>query len=121
MDQSLIQELKNQLEIKKLELEKEMESIAQKDQEGSEHWEPKFPNDETNTDIDDETSEVEDFENILPVGYVLEEDLKNINLALKKITENTYGRCENCQKEISEERLKAFPEARFCNECSTNK
>jgi DnaK suppressor protein len=119
MEPQLIEELKKQLEIKKLEIEKELESIAEKGKGG--HWEPKFPNDETNTDIEDETLEVEDYENILPVGYALEEDLKNINLALQKIQQNTYGMCENCNKPISEERLRAFPEARFCNDCSANK
>jgi RNA polymerase-binding transcription factor DksA len=119
MDQQLIEELGKQLEIKKLEIEKELQSIAEKKEGG--HWEPKFPNEETNTDIEDETLEVEDYENILPVGYALEEDLKNINLALEKIKNNSYGMCENCNKPISEDRLKALPEARFCNDCSANK
>ncbi|MFA5087028.1 MAG: TraR/DksA C4-type zinc finger protein [Candidatus Paceibacterota bacterium] len=121
MDQKLIEEFKNQLEIKQLELEKELETIAHRSKEGSDHWEAGFPNDETNTDIEDETTEVEEYENILPVGYVLEEDLKNVKLALEKIKNNTYGKCENCNKDLSEDRLRAFPEARYCNDCSANK
>lgn len=121
MDSQLLDNLKNQLEIKKLELEKELETIAHRSKEGSDHWEPNFPNDATNTDLEDETSEVEEYENILPVGYILEEDLKNIKLALEKIKNNTYGQCETCKKDLPEERLKAFPEARYCNDCSANK
>lgn len=121
MDQKLTDELKKRLEIKKLEIEKELETIAHRSKEGSDHWEAKFPNDETNEDIEDETAEVEEYENILPVGYVLEEDLKNINLALQKIKNDTYGKCENCNKDLPEERLRAFPEARYCNDCSANK
>ncbi len=121
MNPDLIKELQKRLEIKKIELEKELEAIAEKDKRGSGHWEPRFPNDTTNTDIEDENEEVEEYENLLPVSYILEEDLKNVNLALEKIKNNTYGKCENCNKDLSEERLTVLPEARYCNDCSSNK
>lgn len=120
MEPKLIEELQKQLEIKKLEIEKELETIAEKKKNGG-YEEPNFPNDESSASIEDETFEVEEYENLLPVGYAMEEDLKNINLALQKIKNNAYGQCENCHKDISEERLRAFPEARYCNECSLNK
>ncbi len=37
---------------------------------------------------------------------------------LKMIKEGTYGSCEKCGKEISVERLKAFPTATACFKCN---
>ena len=43
--------------------------------------------------------------------------LKKIDKALKKIENGTYGICEECDNEISIERLKARPVATLCIEC----
>ena len=45
--------------------------------------------------------------------------LKKIDLALKKIDENTYGECEECGEEISVQRLMARPVAQLCIDCKT--
>ncbi|MDD5730012.1 MAG: TraR/DksA family transcriptional regulator [Candidatus Omnitrophica bacterium] len=37
--------------------------------------------------------------------------------ALKKIEEGTFGICEGCKEIISKTRLKALPYARFCLKC----
>ncbi len=43
--------------------------------------------------------------------------LEKIDHALKKLEEGTYGICEDCGNEISEQRLKALPFAVHCVEC----
>lgn len=43
--------------------------------------------------------------------------LNRIDEALQKITEGTFGNCENCGVNISMERLKAVPYARLCIKC----
>jgi DnaK suppressor protein len=43
--------------------------------------------------------------------------LNKIDEALRKIDEGTYGLCEDCEIEISEERLKIIPFALLCVEC----
>ncbi|MEW6215050.1 MAG: TraR/DksA C4-type zinc finger protein [Nitrospirota bacterium] len=43
--------------------------------------------------------------------------LLKIDEALRKLDESTYGRCEDCGEEISEERLKVLPFAIYCTEC----
>ncbi len=43
--------------------------------------------------------------------------LEKIDHALKKLEEGTYGICEDCGSEISEQRLKALPFAVHCVEC----
>ncbi len=45
------------------------------------------------------------------------ETLEKIDHALKKLDEGTYGICEDCGNEISEQRLKALPFAVHCVEC----
>ena len=47
-----------------------------------------------------------------------ESDLvEEVDAALQRIDEGTYGICERCGKPISEERLKALPTARYHVEC----
>jgi RNA polymerase-binding transcription factor DksA len=38
--------------------------------------------------------------------------------ALDRIDAGTFGRCEECERPISEGRLQAFPHARYCVHCS---
>ena len=44
-------------------------------------------------------------------------ELCAVNLALEKIDNGTYGKCERCSKTIPEKRLKALPFARLCLRC----
>ncbi len=44
-------------------------------------------------------------------------ELKEIETALDKITEGKYGICEMCEDEISIERLKVKPFAKYCISC----
>ena len=55
---------------------------------------------------------------ILPVEFALENKLKDVIAALKRIENGAYGICENCQKEISLERLRANPSAKTCIKCN---
>jgi len=45
------------------------------------------------------------------------EILYQIERALEKMETGEYGKCEDCKKEIDEERLKSIPYARFCIQC----
>ena len=42
---------------------------------------------------------------------------KEVVDALARIEGGTYGRCENCGREIPFERLEALPSTRFCMDC----
>jgi RNA polymerase-binding transcription factor DksA len=117
MDKKLIEELKLKLEEQKESLVKELGNFATEDPNLKHNWETKYPNREDG-DKDDEADEVQEYDNKLSLEYSLELNLKNVNMALEKITEGKYGICENCEKEIEEERLKAIPEAKFCMKCN---
>ena len=43
--------------------------------------------------------------------------IEEIDDALRRIEDGTYGQCERCGKPIDEERLKAMPSARYDAEC----
>ena len=47
--------------------------------------------------------------------------MHNIDEALRKIAEGTYGICEECGEEISEKRLLVLPTASLCVDCQENK
>jgi RNA polymerase-binding protein DksA len=61
-----------------------------------------------------------EFEEELSLTLVENEEqlLAEINDALDRIEQGTYGRCENCHQEISRERLEALPYARYCIRCA---
>ena len=48
----------------------------------------------------------------------LHESLDDVNAALRRVAEGTYGLCERCGEPISEARLEAMPTARRCLECA---
>ncbi|MDC3413150.1 TraR/DksA C4-type zinc finger protein [Aquibacillus sp. 3ASR75-11] len=48
-----------------------------------------------------------------------ENEMKDIELALKAMDKGTYGKCEECGKDIPYERLEAMPTTRFCIDHTT--
>ncbi|TFG35921.1 MAG: TraR/DksA family transcriptional regulator [Parcubacteria group bacterium] len=121
MNKKLIEELKEKLEKEGASIEKELSRFAKKDGKIKGDWNTVFPNfsgaEAGHGDMEKAADEVEEYSTLLPIEHSLEIKLKNINLALEKIKDGTYGLCEKCKKEISEERLIAFPEAETCNDC----
>lgn len=55
------------------------------------------------------------------IDYTLGENsgevLAQIDAALKRIDDGTYGTCTNCGREIPEQRLEAYPWASLCIDC----
>lgn len=55
------------------------------------------------------------------LDYTLEENsehvLADIDAALNRIEDGSYGMCTNCGKQIPEERLEARPSATLCIDC----
>jgi RNA polymerase-binding transcription factor DksA len=56
------------------------------------------------------------FEEELDLSFLEKKDqiLLEINDALERIEQGTFGRCEECGGEIPRERLEALPYARYC-------
>ena len=112
-----IEELKEKMQKEKESIQTLMRTFAKENKEGSGDWQIKFPDFKAAGVLDEEADEVEEYSSLLAIEEKFEKKLQKINQALKKIREKKYGLCENCQKEISAQRLKLVPEAKFCNQC----
>lgn len=117
MKKELIEKLKNKLEKERETLEEMLKDFAKESKTNPGDWKTKFPNFKTEGFLEEEADEVEEYSSLLSIEKPLELKLQNINEALKKIKEGNYGKCEKCEKEISENRLNLIPEAKTCNDC----
>jgi DnaK suppressor protein len=52
----------------------------------------------------------------MSILYNVEAELSDVDRALRRISEGTYGRCEACGRPIGAARMEARPAARFCIE-----
>jgi len=68
-------------------------------------------NDQHPADIGSETFEREKDLSILEQ---VESELADVEHALRRLEDGTYGTCEACGRPIDEARLEALPAARFC-------
>ncbi len=77
--------------------------------------ETEFP--QYGSDEEENAHEVVDFETNLSIDLRLKKSLADVESALKRLNDGTYGICKYCQKPIVEERLMARPESSSCVEC----
>lgn len=70
-------------------------------------------------DIADEASGTFELEKSRTLERSARNRLVEVEDAIRKIDLGTYGRCEQCGRDIDEERLAVLPEARLCVDCRT--
>ena len=126
MEDKLLKELQKKLEAEKILLEKDLSKFADKDKKMSYDYDTRFPELDVATRplaSDENAAEIESYANLLAIEHALELRLKEVEEALEKIKKNdgSYGKCEQCQKEIELERLKANPAAKICLKCANQK
>jgi DnaK suppressor protein len=68
-------------------------------------------------DIADQAASAYTKEFLLSLGDAERRLLREVDAALEKMRQNTYGLCEKCGEEIGEKRLEALPFARYCIAC----
>lgn len=96
-------------------LEGELNRIGRRNPSNPRDWEPRPPEAGTlEADKNVAADHVEAFEENSAVLKELEARYNNVKLALKKIEEGVYGKCEIGNEEIKIERLEANPAARTC-------
>ena len=118
MNKKLLNEFRQKLEKQRDVIKEELESFAKEDPNLKGDYDTIFPQFESHpTSQEENADEVEAYDAALPVEHSFETRLKNINGALEKIKKDEYGICEKCKKNISQERLKASPEANKCMKC----
>jgi RNA polymerase-binding transcription factor DksA len=114
IDPKILLELKQSLLNEKKRFEGELELIA-KPTKTPDNYTTNF--DQIGKDEDENASEIEEYTENIALENSFEKQLKEINDALEKIKNNTYGICENCHSEIPLERLRVYPAAKTCLKC----
>lgn len=66
---------------------------------------------------EEEATESLELERRLALERQIREQLADVEAALVKFAEGTYGNCENCGQSIAPERLDALPQAKLCVAC----
>jgi RNA polymerase-binding transcription factor DksA len=61
----------------------------------------------------------DNFEQEFSVGLIenVEDEVREIDAALERIEEGSFGICESCNQSVPKARLRAIPYARLCVEC----
>ena len=119
MEQAVLDEFKKVLTTEHDRLVAELKSIATPDAHTKENWNTSYPQFESgeqgsHASLEQEADEMEEYEVRLEAEHSLESRLLQVNKALERLTNNTYGKCLKCNKDIATERLEANPAADFC-------
>jgi RNA polymerase-binding transcription factor DksA len=95
-----------------------MQTIGQLSEVVPGDWETHAdPNDNKETEPDALADKFEEETTNEGVLDTLEERLKEVNDALVRIDQGTYGKCASCGNQIEKERLEANPAATTCANC----
>lgn len=108
------EEMKSALLAEKSRMEAELGRFADKTDVPGE-YETRF--EEIGTDRDDNATEVEQYADNVALEENLEGQLAEVNDAIARIEDGTYGKCIACGTDIEEGRLRAYPAAKECMEC----
>jgi RNA polymerase-binding transcription factor DksA len=109
---------KDRLEEQKKSIESELGSIAVKDVNNPNSWDAARieVNDDEPSDRTETASEITEFEENSSIASNLDVQLIEIDSALDRIENGTYGVCKVCNSEIELDRLDANPSASTCKE-----
>lgn len=107
---------RKKLEAEKVRLEAEMGSVGRRNPGVPGDWEPVPSETGTESDLADQADIVMSRESNTAILADLEARYDTIISALERIEKGKYGRCEVCNKEITEARLEADPSATTCIE-----
>jgi len=114
-----LKKIKEKLIAKKKLIISQLQKFAKKNKKIKDDFKTEFPR--IGDHQDENADEVSEYENKLSVEHELENELKNIEGALKKTSENTYDICSICGEKINPKRLEVMPEATLCIKCSERK
>lgn len=111
----LLKEIEARLQKEKTSLEKELAKFATK--------KPNLPNEydafvpQYGDEEDDNAREVAEFTTNKPLEMSLENTLRDIDKALLRLSDGTYGTCKYCGQAIGKKRLLARPTSSSCIDC----
>jgi len=108
MNESEVSSFKKNLEEKRVELLERLQKI-----EDSKHRE-----DPLSADWEEQAKEMQNNEVIDALDDLEIKELEDINLAMKRIEQGSFGQCTSCGEDIELSRLKALPFAKNCINCA---
>ncbi len=112
---TFLKEIEQTLLAERARLTEEQNGVAKKNPGEEGGFRARFPN--YGDDEEDNALEVADYEANLSIGQGLEKLLRDVDGALARIKEGTYGTCKYCQKPIEEKRLAIRPTSSSCVGC----
>ena len=115
MNKEFVKEMEQLLTEEKERLQSELEQISTKNPNAEGDFRADFPN--IGDKEDENAEEVATYTTNLTLERTLESSLRDVESALKRVEEGTYGVCKYCDKEIAEKRLRARPASSSCIEC----
>ena len=112
-----VKEIEKQLLAQKKQIIIELGAISQKDEHEADDRAAKYP--DYGDKPDENAQEIVDYSTSLMTEKVLEKSLDDIDKALNRIKDGSYGICKYCGNTIAEKRLLARPTANSCVSCKT--
>ncbi|BFD25331.1 MAG: TraR/DksA C4-type zinc finger protein [Candidatus Parcubacteria bacterium] len=112
-----IEKIKKNLIARRAGLMADMEEKSRVNPNEADNLSSKFP--EYGDKPDENAQEIMDYSTDLATEQILEKTLIEINGALKRIENGTYGICRYCKNPIGAKRLMARPVASSCISCKT--
>jgi len=101
--------VKKQLETQKEEIEQRLRATAKE----LHHREEAI-----SADFAEQSTEMENYEVLVALDKEGQQELEQIESALRRIDDKRYGQCTQCLGNINEKRLQAIPYAALCMDCS---
>ncbi|TSC78498.1 MAG: hypothetical protein G01um101429_771 [Parcubacteria group bacterium Gr01-1014_29] len=102
---------KLKLETERQKLEEELTRVGRRNPSRPDDWEPQFTAlNEQSSSQDEMADKFEEMEQTLAIQTTYENRLQEVNAALERVENGTYGKC-TCGKDIPLERLEADPAA----------
>lgn len=116
MKKAFVEEMRGVLLEEKRKLEEELSHFAHRNPKAATtDFDTNFP--EFGDDEDENASEIATYTNNLSLESELEKELRDVDNAISRIEEGTYGVCKYCKSEIDEARLRARPTSTSCIAC----
>jgi DnaK suppressor protein len=118
LDKDILEKIKTDLEERKKKILADFGDIAKKDDTtDKDDYSATFP--EYGDKPDENAQEIAEYTTNLAEEDMLEKTLRDIDSALERIVDGTYGTCKYCHKDIDPRRLVVQPTAGACIDCKT--
>jgi len=115
LDKKVLNTIKKELISRREQIVESLEDISQADEHEADNLGSKFP--EYGDKPDENAQEISDYSTNSAAEKVLEKTLEDIDGALKRMDDGSYGICKYCGQAINPKRLQARPVASACIAC----